>query len=226
MLELKNKLSLKIKLPFEKENILTNHEELKCSKKDCHHIIDNIYLSGYYIASDYDYLKKNDFTHLINCAFSSRNFNSQKFDQIEYLNLIMNDDPGYLIGENLEIFIEFIEKIKQENKQSKILVHCFEGISRGPTMILAYLIWKLNISREEGYKIIKENRPCIDINLGFLFQLDTWSQKCRNKIDFLNKKNRIKNEKEFFFLRKKLKSVEMLNKRRFSGKIIIKIDSN
>jgi hypothetical protein len=56
------------------------------------------------------------------------------------------------------------------------LVHCYEGVSRAPTFLASYLIWKYNLNREYVVNLLKEKRHCVDINLGFLFQLDRWNE--------------------------------------------------
>lgn len=195
MKNLKTKLSLKVKIPTANKNRNDFSQENQQGKKVCNHIIDNIYLSGYFIASDIDYLKKNKFTHLINCAYTSKSFDSKNFNEIEYLNLNLNDDPSFNIIDYFQKFVDYIENIISHKRDNyKILVHCFEGISRGPTMVLAYLIWKFNLSREEAYKIVKDQRRCIDINLGFIFQLDKWSLKCKQNLEkrlFIRKNTRL-----------------------------------
>ena len=69
--------------------------------------------------------------------------------------------------------IKFIEDCNN-SKSGKLLIHCFEGISRGPTILASYLMWKNNLSRDQAIQFIKEKRPNIEINLGFLVQLDKW----------------------------------------------------
>lgn len=191
---LKSKLSLSIKIPTAKEanslNNLAEAQEKKATqqKSECNLIYDNIYLSGYNNASDLDFLTKNSFTHIINCAKSSRNFTAKNFENLVYLNLSIEDDPGFPIAEAIKSFIDFIENANKTQPSCKILVHCFEGISRAPSLLAAYLIWKLQISKEAALKFIKEKRPCVEINLGFLYQLEKWSKFCEDKNKLLNKK--------------------------------------
>jgi len=186
---LKNKLALNIKIPATKEAILSSCTELKESHKrlECNHIFENIYLSGYNSASDLDFITKNKFTHIINCAKSSKSFMQIKFEHIEYLNLNVEDDPGFSILSLISNFIDFIENLNKNEPNPKILVHCFEGISRGPCLIVAYLIWKLKINKETAIKFIKEKRPWIEINLGFLYQLEKWSKLCEQMREEKNK---------------------------------------
>lgn len=209
---LKSKLSLSIKIPktttlataVKETNLSNKSQEQKHSnqheieienekkaiqkKSECNLIYENIYLSGYNCGSDLDFLTKNSFTHIINCAKASRNFTAKNFENFSYLNLNLEDDPGFPISEAIKTFIDFVEKANEALPSRKILVHCFEGISRGPSLLAAYLIWKLQISKEAALKFIKEKRPCVEINFGFLFQLEKWSRFCEDKNKLLNKK--------------------------------------
>lgn len=206
---LKTKLSLSIKIPTVKEtnNLLVKDFQIKeniTQKSECNLIYENIYLSGHNSASDFEFLTKNKFTHIVNCAKSSRNFTAKNFEDLEYLNLTIEDDPGFPIMESIKIFIDFIEKLNKTNPNRKILVHCFEGISRAPSLLAAYLIWKLKINKESALKIIKDKRPCVEINLGFLYQLEKWSQFCnmqkenkKNNSKFLNRKIEFRIKKNF-----------------------------
>ena len=149
------------------------HNEVINYKNECSEIMNNIYISGYKFSCDYDFLIKNNFTSIINCAGSSKNFQQQKYNDFKYLTLDIKDDPGYEIINEIMLSIKFIEDCNN-SKSGKLLIHCFEGISRGPTILASYLMWKNNLSRDQAIQFIKEKRPNIEINLGFLVQLDKW----------------------------------------------------
>lgn len=52
-----------------------------------------------------------------------------------------------------------------------VLVHCAAGISRSTTLVAAYLMKSYKWSAYDALKLIKEKRPCIRPNDGFLEQL-------------------------------------------------------
>lgn len=63
-------------------------------------------------------------------------------------------------------------------KGESILVHCKAGISRAPTFVIAYLIWKLKVSYDLARNLLLQKCPFIDPNWGFIHQLHQWEQNC------------------------------------------------
>lgn len=182
---LKNKIPLKIKIPYKNktQQIISNQEvKNESNRNTISQITENIYISGYLIGKNITYLQNNNFTHVINCSMGSSMESSQDKlstkesflnNGIKYLPLSLRDDPEIeLIYYFFEI-INFIESDKEIINQ-KILFHCIEGISRAPTMVAAYLMWKKNLSISHAIKLIKLKRQCVDINLGFNIQLQKW----------------------------------------------------
>ena len=39
-------------------------------------------------------------------------------------------------------------------------------------LVCAYLMWKYGMDSKDAINFVKERRKCIDINLGFMFQLE------------------------------------------------------
>jgi protein-tyrosine phosphatase len=171
MKNLKTKLSIKIPTGSFSEDLKVRN--VNSVKADANHIINEIYLSGYQKGSDYEFLKKNNITHIINCAATSKNFTPVIYDDFTYLSLDIKDEPGFDIFFYIYQCIDFIENANNKNHR-KILIHCYEGVSRAPTILSAYLIWKYNYERDYVIKLLKDKRPCVDINMGFLYQLERW----------------------------------------------------
>jgi rhodanese-related sulfurtransferase len=57
-------------------------------------------------------------------------------------------------------------------KRTKILVHCAMGKSRSATMVTMYIMKKFGLPFKTALKLVKERREKIDINSGFLNQLE------------------------------------------------------
>jgi len=94
------------------------------NRSECSQIYENIYLSSYRNAIDNNFIIGSCFTHIINCAFGSKNFVPKILEGIEYLSLELKDDPSFDIIYSIFSCIDFIENaIKQ---RGKILIHCYE----------------------------------------------------------------------------------------------------
>ena len=184
---IKNRFNLKIQIPKEQEQKNQNiNEQKEQTKNTISKITENIYINGYIIGKNISYLKNNNFTHIINCCVGSslnssdnNDTNNESLKQlyernnIKYLSIILRDDPEADIFYHFSKIIKFLEE-DEEIKNKKILFHCIEGISRAPTMVAGYLMWKKKYKYPEAIELIKSKRNCIDINLGFNIQLHKW----------------------------------------------------
>lgn len=184
MNKLKKSLKLKIKIPLNKE---IKTEKIIDNKNSINEITDNIYISGYLIANDPNYLIQNNFTHVINCSYGTSmvNYTQVLSPKINYLSLYLRDDPSSDIIHNILEAIDFIEK-DELYQSKKILFHCVEGISRGPAVAAGYLMWKKNMKKNEAIELISSKRKNVDINLGFSVQLNKWENYLMSLPDQLN----------------------------------------
>jgi hypothetical protein len=123
---LKINVKLASQIPMENPQILEKEIENK-SKSECSQISENIFISGYQVALDYEYLYKNNFTHILNCATGSKTFQTEIHKGIEYLLLDLKDDPGFDLIYAIYLTIDFIEKA---SNVGKILIHCVEVINK------------------------------------------------------------------------------------------------
>ncbi|KZC09747.1 PREDICTED: dual specificity protein phosphatase 12 [Dufourea novaeangliae] len=59
---------------------------------------------------------------------------------------------------------------------NRILVHCYFGISRSATLVIAYLMKKYGKSFFNAFEVVKEKRHCVEPNAGFLAQLKLYEE--------------------------------------------------
>ena len=55
--------------------------------------------------------------------------------------------------------------------EEKVFVHCAVGLSRSPTIVIAYIMWKNKMTFDRAYIFVKLKRPEISPNYGFQTQL-------------------------------------------------------
>ncbi|KPA82266.1 putative dual specificity protein phosphatase [Leptomonas pyrrhocoris] len=83
--------------------------------------------------------------------------------------IVVDDIPGADIRTSFREAVGFIEESQQ--KKSGCLVHCFAGLSRSATTVIAYLMMRKNMRLDEAYLVAKKGRPAILPNKGFFDQL-------------------------------------------------------
>ncbi|XP_056629444.1 dual specificity protein phosphatase 26-like isoform X1 [Triplophysa dalaica] len=128
-----------------------------------------LYIGDMNIAENLAELQKHHFTHILNCAQSSRR-GGEIYDGmgITYLGIDAQDTPTFDMSAHFKTAAEFIHKALKGG--GKILVHCHVGVSRSATIVLAYLMLKHNMTLVESINMVKEGRGIIP-NRGFLRQL-------------------------------------------------------
>ncbi len=87
----------------------------------------------------------------------------------QFLRIPVNDGHGARILPFFDIAYQFIEKCRKNDM--KVLVHCLAGISRSPTLAIAFLMKYMNMKSDNAYQFVKEKRPSISPNFNFLGQL-------------------------------------------------------
>lgn len=89
---------------------------------------------------------------------------------------IVNIDDWH--EENLaKHFEECFDFIDEGMKSGGILVHCMAGISRGPAIVIGYLMQRKMMSLKDAYLLVKAKRPIIKPNDGFINQLRELEKK-------------------------------------------------
>uniref|UniRef100_A0A8C1PTN6 Dual specificity protein phosphatase n=1 Tax=Cyprinus carpio TaxID=7962 RepID=A0A8C1PTN6_CYPCA len=129
----------------------------------------SLYIGNMDIAENCAEIRRRRFTHVLNCAHSSRR-GGEIYDGmgITYMGIDAHDSPTYDMSANFNKAAEFIHTALKRG--GKILVHCHVGVSRSATIVLAYLMLKQNMTLVEAIQKVKEGRGVFP-NRGFLRQL-------------------------------------------------------
>lgn len=128
----------------------------------CNEIIPNLYLGDLNKALD----SQKDFDIIINLS----NFDYYPLPPTKIYTFKIEDKSDANIMEPINMFLPIIEEGLTQNK--KILVHCLMGLSRSPSIIVAYLMKKNNWTFDETVSFVNSKRThLININLGFTYKL-------------------------------------------------------
>jgi len=134
-------------------------------KPDLHvaSIIPGLYLSSQDPVVCNDILKKYEIRHVLSVGVNI----SEKYDDIRYHTCDLLDLPESNISPSIKKCVNIIHANRKEN----ILVHCNAGVSRSPSIVIAYLMIIMKLSYDEAYNTVKKVRRCIRPNDGFVKQL-------------------------------------------------------
>ena len=127
-------------------------------------ITDNIYLSGINGANNLDEIKIYNITYIINCTKDIPNYFEN--DNIKYMRVPIDDTSNQHIEQYFDSTYNFIENAIIN--KCNILVHCYAGISRSATILIAYFMRKYNISYMKAYEFVKSKRSIINPNKEFV----------------------------------------------------------
>lgn len=93
----------------------------------------------------------------------------------KYLSFTINDNSA---NENLAKYFDeafnFIESARMGD--SGVFVHCNAGLSRSPSIVIAYLMRKYGLSFEQAFDFVKAKRPCVNPRELFVEQLKAYEK--------------------------------------------------
>ncbi|KAI6184229.1 Protein-tyrosine-phosphatase [Aphelenchoides bicaudatus] len=139
-------------------------------------VLDFFFLGSQQDAQNPTILKKFGITRVINLS------DAPKSDLIEpdnFLRIPIRDSHDAKILPHFDEAFEFIEEARRTNQ--KILVHCLAGISRSPTLCIAYIMRSKGWTCDKAYKFVKSRRPSVSPNLNFVGQLFLYEEHLRKQ---------------------------------------------
>eukprot|EP01106_Pelomyxa_sp_JSP_P013444 TRINITY_DN4019_c0_g2_i1.p1 TRINITY_DN4019_c0_g2~~TRINITY_DN4019_c0_g2_i1.p1 ORF type:complete len:157 (+),score=46.47 TRINITY_DN4019_c0_g2_i1:70-540(+) len=137
------------------------------------HVVDTgLLLGGASAASDVKMLEAQGVTHVLTVMRGGL-FPPYRWPHAYLLVEVLDWDSEDLKSH----FAECNKFIDEGRAAGKVLVHCGAGISRSPTVVIAYLMWKLNLSFNDAYAKVLAARPYIEPNSGFVQQLKLYESE-------------------------------------------------
>ena len=73
----------------------------------------------------------------------------------------------------------FRHNASADGHRGKILVHCFQGISRAATICLAYMVQFLGYSVDQALYLVRQCRPQASPNYTFMKSLRVLEDRCK-----------------------------------------------
>ncbi|CAI2366258.1 unnamed protein product [Moneuplotes crassus] len=129
-------------------------------------IIDNLYLGDVFSCSNRYSLRKYGVSHILTMAAGMKPLYPSDF---VYKCVDVLDMPSENLLPHFPDAIEFIKNAI--NKGGTVLVHCYAGVSRSASTVIAYLMIEKGFKFVDAANFVKNKRPIIFPNVGFRRQL-------------------------------------------------------
>ena len=131
---------------------------------DCSKITENIFLGGSKSSKERTILHSLGVTHIVVAA------GKQRFGgEFEYHMCHFTDDKDSNIIPLIPNVVSFMRSAIE--KGGRVLVHCQGGISRSPSIVIAYLMCVQNITFCDAKLMVEKMKPNIRPNPGFTSSL-------------------------------------------------------
>ena len=118
------------------------------------------------VALDRAILSSHSVTHILNLASYVDNAYPLIYT---YKKLQILDLPETDITQHFDNCFQFIDDCRASG--GCVLVHCNAGVSRAATIVIAYLMKTQRMTFNDAFMFVKEKRPAIRPNDGFMHQL-------------------------------------------------------
>eukprot|EP00002_Diphylleia_rotans_P011408 TRINITY_DN2255_c0_g1_i3.p1 TRINITY_DN2255_c0_g1~~TRINITY_DN2255_c0_g1_i3.p1 ORF type:complete len:488 (+),score=65.42 TRINITY_DN2255_c0_g1_i3:100-1563(+) len=131
-------------------------------------ILSFLYLGDRQSASDYRSLETHQVTRILRiCA--DEDAPSFYPCSIVYHKVELEDEETSNLLQYFDETYSFIENARVSHR--KVLVHCYAGVSRSASVVIAYMMKRFSLGFEEAFQRVRQSRACVNPNPGFVQQL-------------------------------------------------------
>ena len=146
-------------------------------------ILPGLFIGDKNGASDVDLLSRLGITHILSVELvPPPQLITSTFPNMVLSHIQMTDMPSTYILSHLESGVDFISSgLSREN--GRVLVHCYHGISRSSSFVIAYIMKTHKMSFTDALNLVRTNRGVAEPNHGFRDQLLLW-EEMNYKLDY------------------------------------------
>lgn len=126
-----------------------------------------LYLCGWKASNNQEWLKKNNVGFMVNATNKDQEFDG------EYLQVKVLDTANQNFRIHFNTVFEFLERGRDawEKDGIRTVVHCWAGISRSASLVIAYKMRKHALSQTDASLEVRSLHKCACPNLDFVGQL-------------------------------------------------------
>ncbi|GAB1599121.1 dual specificity protein phosphatase 12-like [Argonauta hians] len=134
-------------------------------------IYDRIYLGGLEDIKDEESMSDAKITHVLSLLDRPLPPEIQNKYSCKFIRVLDMPDENLIT-----FFPQCLQFIDEARSNGSVVVHCLVGCSRSATVVIAWLMQKKLLDVKTALKIVKDCRPCIRPNPGFMYQLELFAQ--------------------------------------------------
>jgi atypical dual specificity phosphatase len=142
-------------------------------------IIPRLYIADIYTATDVSTLERLRITHVVSVVFQEDEDTWPS--NIKRLSLPIKDTRLSDMSRYFDRSVEWIKNAMDEDENANVIVHCVCGISRSPTIVIAYLMATQGMSLSDSLSHVKEKRVISRPNGGFMDQLEEYEEELKGR---------------------------------------------
>ncbi|KAJ6480419.1 protein-tyrosine phosphatase-like protein [Mycena sanguinolenta] len=136
-----------------------------------------LYLGSLSAVNDHPLLRAHGVTHLVQALEAPWAPPARKEDGFVAYSIDIRDKETVDLRPHLEAACVYIERALKRGEG--VLVHCQQGVSRSPSIVIAYLIRNHGMSYDAALAFVRRKRACVKPNPGFARALMEWEQAWR-----------------------------------------------
>ncbi|KIY69820.1 phosphatases II [Cylindrobasidium torrendii FP15055 ss-10] len=138
-----------------------------------------LFLGSLLAVNEHELLQENKITRIVSVLDAPwlPPFNDRG---IESYHIKINDSDSVDMSPFLEDVCTHIDSSLKSGKN--VLVHCQQGISRSAAVVIAYLIQSRGMTYDSAFGLLKECRPCVKPNVGFVRALKEWEGRWHHPV--------------------------------------------
>ncbi len=134
-----------------------------------------LYLGDIGFAEDINNLRKFNIKAVLTVA-SKTYLSYESFDIPDHKIIPAEDSEEFDLSIFFKEGIEFLEKTLEK---TNVLTHCFAGVSRSSSMVIAFIMKSKKLTYEKALEFVRFKRNCVFPNEGFEKQLLDFENKIR-----------------------------------------------